>query len=230
MIRVILIDIDNTLLDFDAYVRHSMKKGFEKYQLKPYEEGMYAVFRQINTGLWKQIEKGEITFHDLEMTRWNKIFDALGIDFDGVRFERFFRRELFDNAIPMPGALQALAYLKERFLLCVASNGPLEQQLNRLRVGGMLDYFTHTFISEQVGASKPTEEFYGYCLSVINQHSDTPILPEEVVMIGDSVSADMAGGRQNGLKTCWFTPDVSAQKPPEADFVLAGWDKITELF
>ena len=84
------------------------------------------------------------------------ISEALGIDADGVKFEAYFRDCLFDSAIPVEGALSLLEYLKKKHVLCAASNGPYRQQVNRLKVGGMLPYFSDLFISEEIGAEKPS--------------------------------------------------------------------------
>ena len=48
MIRAVFFDIDNTLLDFDAYVKESMRTGFEKFGLPPFKEEMFAVFLREN--------------------------------------------------------------------------------------------------------------------------------------------------------------------------------------
>ena len=77
MIRVIFLDVDNTLLSFTGYVKQTMKEGFAHYGLKPYEESMYAVFEKINNGLWQKIEKRELTLEELMKIRWNTIFAAL---------------------------------------------------------------------------------------------------------------------------------------------------------
>ena len=61
MIKALFIDIDNTLLDFDGYVREAMKNGFRRFGLKPDTEEMFPVFRRINTELWQKIESGELT-------------------------------------------------------------------------------------------------------------------------------------------------------------------------
>ena len=66
-IKVIFIDIDNTLLDFDEYVKETMKNGFKHFSLKEYQPYMYDIFTQENNKLWLQIEKGELTFQELEM-------------------------------------------------------------------------------------------------------------------------------------------------------------------
>ena len=104
MIKAVFLDIDNTLLDFDAYVKESMRMGFEKFHLKPYEDWMYPVFMKINKEMWEGIERGSLTFERLLQIRWNTVFQELGIDFDGCRFETYFREKLCDSAIPVEGA------------------------------------------------------------------------------------------------------------------------------
>lgn len=204
MIKAILLDIDNTLLDFDAYVQQAMKDGFAKYNLGTFDDHVYAVFKRINTDLWHRIELGTLTYQELLKTRWNTVFEALGITFDGVEFERYFKGRLFDNAIPIDGAMELLHYLKDQYIVCAASNGPYGQQVNRLTIAGMLPYFHHLFISEQIGVSKPDRAFFTHCLEVINTNLTEPVLPSEVLMIGDSLTSDMQGAIDSGMHTCYF--------------------------
>ena len=71
MIKVVLFDIDNTLLDFDAYVRNSMKDGFRMFNLGPYEESMFLVFEKINTEMWRRIGESSLTYEELFKPHWN---------------------------------------------------------------------------------------------------------------------------------------------------------------
>ena len=71
---------------------------------------------------------------------------------------QYFRGKLFFSAVPEPGAVELLEYLSRRYRLCIASNGPYEQQINRLRLGNMYD-FSHFFVSSQIGAQKPSAAF-----------------------------------------------------------------------
>ena len=105
MIKAVLLDIDNTLFSFDGYVQYSMKHGFEKYGLRLFEDWMPSVFHRINNELWGRIEKGTLTFEELGKIRWNLVFRELGIVFDGVVFEQYFRKELFWSAIPEDGEI-----------------------------------------------------------------------------------------------------------------------------
>ncbi len=212
MIKAVFIDIDNTLLSFTEYVRSSMRDGFAELGIARYTEEMFEVFTRINDGLWRRIEAGTLTLEELKKIRWNMIFAELGIDYDGVAFERYFRERLNYNAIPENGAYEMLEYLAKKYTLCTASNGPYDQQINRLRVGNMLGYFKHHFISSKIGAQKPAKDFFDACFYELRCSGMPDILPEETMIIGDSLTSDMAGGRTYGMKTCFYT-----KKPCDAD-------------
>lgn len=228
-IKAVFIDIDNTLLDFDGYVRQTMKDGFEIFSLKHYEPYMYDVFTKINNALWKEIERGELTFAELENIRWNKIFEALGIDFDGTVFEDYFRKALNESAIPENGAYELLKYLSEKYIVCAASNGPFLQQTHRLELADMAKYFDYIFISEQVGVSKPSHGFFDYAFSRLNKENGKPMLPHETIIIGDSLSSDIAGGKDYGMKTCYYNKNRCSVSPETADFVISELADIMEI-
>lgn len=228
MIKAILIDIDNTLLDFDAYVKDSMKNGFDKFGLGTYKDSDYDTFTVVNNCLWHEIEEGTLTFEELKRIRWNKVFDALGISFDGIAFETYFREYLNESAIPVKGAKELLEHLKEKgYILCAASNGPFDQQCNRLKIGGMYEYFTHFFISEKVGFSKPASEYFQVCFNEINKQF--PVKKDEIMMIGDSLSADISGAYDFGMKSCFFNIKHKAVSAENADFTVESLDEIKNI-
>jgi FMN phosphatase YigB (HAD superfamily) len=167
--EVILLDIDGTILDFAACVKEIMQSGFKKFGLPAYEPWMFDVFIEINEQLWKQLERKEITFQELIAVRWNRILDALGMDFDGPVMEQYFRQNLMSSAIPVKGAGELLRTLSGRFELGMASNGPYEQQRNRLSVAGFADFFTYFFVSQRVGYSKPDPRFFEAAINGINE-------------------------------------------------------------
>lgn len=221
MIKVVFIDIDDTLLSFSGYVKQAMKDGFKKYGFREYDETMYQTFNEVNSGLWRQIEDGTLTFSELKKIRWNMVFKELDIDFDGEEFEAYFREELSHSAIVEPGAKELLEYLSKRYVLCAASNGPHDQQVNRLRIGKLYDFFNYFYISEKVGAQKPSREFFDYCIKDLSENGIKGLLPEEIMIIGDSVSADMLGGKQYGMKTCLYNVNNKySEKALEADYMV----------
>lgn len=220
MIKAVFIDIDNTLLSFTEYVKSSMRNGFAELEIGTYTEDMFDVFTRINDGLWRRIEQGTLTLYELKKIRWNMIFAELGIDYDGVSFETYFRERLNFNAIPEQGAYEMLEYLAPKYTLCTASNGPYDQQINRLRVGNMLGYFKHHFISSKIGAQKPSKEFFAACFNELKRSGMPDILPSETIIIGDSLTSDIAGGREYGTKTCLYTKK-ELRDNKDADYVIS---------
>lgn len=214
MPKVILMDIDDTILSFQGYVREAMESGFETFGIGPFEESMFSVFHEVNNRLWHRLEEGTLSFEELKRIRWNLIFEALGFHADGVKFEEYFRDRLFDSAIPEEGAKELLDYLKGKYILCAASNGPFLQQKNRLRVGGMLDCFDHLFISEEIGSTKPSREFFEVCLQRLNQGRSETFDAKDLMIVGDSLSSDIAGGIGFGMKTLFYNP-TKKEIPPE---------------
>ena len=229
-IRAVFFDVDDTLLSFSGSVRETMKSGFEFFGLPPYRESMFPVFDRINKGLWRQLEEGKMTFEELIAVRWDRIFAELDVSFDGKRFERYFRERLFDSAVLEPGAVETLERLRGKFTLCVASNGPCAQQLNRLRLGGLDGYFSHFFISERLGATKPDAGFFERAFAELRE-SGLDLLPEEALMVGDSRSSDIAGGKAFGMKTCLYAGAVEkeAECTGLADYVISGLGELAGI-
>ena len=225
MIKAVFLDIDNTLLDFDAYVKDAMKTGFKKYGLPEYREDMFDTFTTENAKLWHRIEEGTLTFNELIKIRWNKIFEALGMSFDGVEFETYFRQFLNQSAIPVKGAINLLKHLEGKYTICAASNGPYDQQINRLKIGNMHQYFSHFFISEKIGASKPAKEFFDYCFDELGKD----FLPSEIMIIGDSLSSDMEGGISNGLMTCFYDRSGKGTKNKNVDYIVTSLEEIKNI-
>ena len=239
-LKVIFIDIDNTLLDFDAYVRESLKSGMIHYGLGNYSEDVYRTFTRINNRLWQDLEKDIITFDHIKAERFNIIFKELGISFDGPTFEDYFREFLNESAIPVDGAYDLLRSLHGKYIICAASNGPGFQQRHRLDIAGMTKYFDHIFVSEDLGVSKPTKEFFDKCLEVINNSADSGPIPytgPDCCIIGDSLTADISGGRQYGMTAILFNKnneDYSAQIKASPinnpDYVCNRLTEISKLF
>lgn len=231
MIRAVLMDIDDTLLDFGASVREAIRTGFARYGLGECTDETLAVFHRVSGELWRALEQGSLTYEQLLEIRWNGVFDALGISFDGRLFERFFVDYLFDSAIPIAGAEEILSYLRTRCILCASSNAPYDQQINRLRRSGMLDSFDHLFISEKLGVSKPSRAFFDCCMAELNRDlpGNAAIQPREVLVVGDSLSSDMKGGINSGMQTCLFDPNGQGTRGMAVDYVIASLDGLREI-
>ncbi|MBR3768662.1 MAG: YjjG family noncanonical pyrimidine nucleotidase [Clostridia bacterium] len=198
VIKAVLIDIDNTILDFNKSAEISIINTAKHYGII-LPEDYFEVFLRVNDLLWKKLENGEIIKQDIYNNRFNMIFGELGISFDGPLFEEAFRKEMRNTAIPVEGAKELLSYLSEKYAVYTASNASRLQQETRLKKNGFDKYISGMFTSEELGFQKPAKEFFALCCEAIY-----PITPSEIIVIGDSVDADIIGAKNFGLKTIWF--------------------------
>ena len=219
-IKAIFIDIDNTLIDFNRCALWSMQKAFEDKGLD-FEASMFDTFRAVNDKLWLEIEKGRLTKEELYACRWNMIFAVLGIRENGVEFENIFYSYLTESAEPVDGADDLLEYLSRKYIVCAASNASYDQQIKRLDSAGMSKYLDKIFISEKIEYSKPQAEFFRRCFEEI-----APILPEQTVMIGDSLTADIEGGKCCGMKTCWYDHSGTGESVSLPDITVTSLEDI----
>ena len=222
MIKAIFIDIDGTLLDFEACVEESMRLGLIERGVD-YKAEMLETFHSINDGLWRDLEQGKLTFERLLEIRWATVFAELGIELDGPEFEKYFRARLHKSAIPMSGSYEMLEYLSEKYRLFAASNGPHEQQVERLRKADMLKYFEEVFTSGLIGAEKPSADFFTYCFEKAGD-----IKPEESIMLGDSLTSDMKGGNAFGMETIWLNLK-NEEKPDYIDREIKFLDEVKDI-
>lgn len=224
MIKAILLDVDNTLIDFNKSAEWSIRKCFEEYNLRFTDEIM-PTFHRINDMVWHRLEKGELTKPELHRIRWQTIFNELGIKEDGPTFEQKFMEYVPQAGIPVDGAKKLLEYLSENYIICYASNSSKGQQDIKLTKADMLKYAKHLFISDEIGFAKPAKEFFDACMERLNN-----ISKEEVMLIGDSLTADIAGGVNYGIKTVWFNfKKESIPKDIKADYIVNDLSEIKQI-
>lgn len=230
MIKVVFMDIDDTIFDFSAYVKKTMRDGFEKYGIPSYSDEIFSVFNDVNNKLWRSVEQRKLTIPELNSICWNEFFKEIGVSFDSRIFEEYFCKELHRSAIFEPNALELIKYLDRKYVMCVASNAPYEQQMNRLKAGGIDSFFSHAFISSTIGAKKPDKAFFDHCFRELRKAGHENLMPEETIIIGDSVTSDIDGGRNYGMKTCLYMRGQrgdSAYK--KADYIVSDLADIMKI-
>lgn len=200
MLKLILFDIDDTLLDFTACSRESTRLACKSMGV-PFSDTLFSAFLRINPVLWREIEQGKRTKEALYAERWNLIFEAVGMKVDGPKFELLFHDFLAESAEKVPGALETVQALAKWYPLGAASNGWSGQQRRRMEKSGLAPYFSHWFFSEDIGAAKPSRAFFDAVMKEL-----PGISPEEILLVGDSLTADISGAKQYGIRTCWFNP------------------------
>lgn len=205
--KVLLFDVDNTLLDFDANEEESFKSMMNEMG-EVWSEAIYETYKTLNTDLWKRIEKNEITVKEGVNRRFADLMEIYGKTVDGTLWETTYRKYLNQGIQEIPDVHQVLGRLQEEgYELYVITNGVTETQESRMARSGLDRYFRAAFISGRIGAGKPSREFFDY----VKEH--VPGFQEkEALVIGDSLSSDIKGGIDAGIPTCWFTRATDAAR------------------
>ena len=209
MIKNILFDLDNTLFDFYASEKKALKKTLISLGLEP-DEFMLKRYSEINDAHWKRLEKGELTRSEVKIGRYRQLFDEFGINASPEETTAYYEIKLSEEGDLMEGALELLKYLQGKYRLYVVSNGTLICQQGRMKNTGITEFFNDHFISQQIGFEKPQKEFFDYCFNHIQGFKK-----DETVIVGDSISADIIGGKNAGIKTVWFNPDGAKSDLPD---------------
>lgn len=216
MIKAVLLDVDNTLLDFDKCADDSIKSACKEVGLK-YSHDLFLTFTEVNNSLWKRIEKNQLTKEELHRIRWQTIFDKSGIDGDGLDFEKRFKEHLSNSSVPVEGAKELVCYLHNKnYYLATASNAAHNQQVKRLTGAGIAQYVNAFFTSYEIGIEKPNKGFFDFCLKNLPTENK-----DEIIIIGDSLTADISGGINCGIKTCFFNKNhASIPENVKIDYVV----------
>lgn len=214
MTKVIVFDVDDTLLDFTACSKIAVKTACEKSHV-PYSDVLYDTFLQCNDVFWSQIERGELTLAQLWKIRWKTIFSQIGIDADGSSFEVLFHSSLDETHETVPAVSDVLAALSKSYLLFAASNGRQHQQEHRLHLAGLDGYFSGIITSEKAGVNKPDARFFEALYDMILS-ADPSVSKSDVLMVGDSLRSDIQGAQSFGFKT-WYVKE----KPIDGLLTLA---------
>lgn len=223
MYQNILLDLDDTILDFGASETFAFQKVAENLGVA-YDSTLLSDYKEYNQSLWLQIEKNTLSKADLIDQRFPGFFSRYGLkNLSGRELDEQFRAYLADGGHLIPGARQLLIDLKASGRnIYAASNGIYQTQINRLEQTGLLSYFDDLFISEKIGYNKPHVGFFDYAFHAIGLEAKHSSL-----MVGDSLTSDIKGANAAGLPVAWFNPKgLSAEAELTIDYDISALEDL----
>lgn len=222
--RTILLDADDTLLDFQKAEAQGIREAFSIHRL-PYSEEILKLYSSVNKKCWEEFELGLLTKPQLLWERFRRLFALLHINADAQQVCRTYEEELGKGAFLTDGAYETCRILSQHCRLSIVTNGVAKIQYSRLSKSGLDRFITDVFISEEIGHQKPQKAYFDKVFEDLGNP-----LKEELLLVGDSLSADMRGGTEAGIDTCWYNPHKK-EKPEnmKISYVIDDIRKLPEL-
>jgi 2-haloacid dehalogenase len=220
----VLLDLDGTLLDYDRAEREAVRRTLSGAGL-PADDAMVDRYREVNARHWSALERGTTTAVRLRTERWAELIGATvpdrADDIDLAALASAYVANLASGAYLLPDAPEVVAELAGTHRIAYITNGLADVQRPRLAASELADLGEVLIISDEVGAAKPAAAIFEAALAAMGEPD-----PSAVTMVGDSLSADIAGGRAAGMPTVWV---ASAQQPSPTDPALCPDHRIAAI-
>ena len=198
--QYLLIDNDNTLMDFNAAEAKALIDVLTSYGL-PTDAATVQAYHEINDALWKALERGETTQPLLKVERFRQLLKRLNReDIDPAVMGAAYAANLGNHADLLPGAEDFIRALHGKVRMALVSNGVSAIQRSRLAKCPLTPLFDAIVISEEVGAAKPDPKLLHVAMDLLGCTDKS-----QAVMIGDSLTADIPAAVNAGVDSIFFS-------------------------
>ena len=216
MIRFLLLDLDDTILDFHKAEKIALSKTLQEFDVEP-TDAVCARYSQINRQFWERLERKELTREQVLVGRFAAFLAEQGkADADAAKCADRYAYYLGIGHYFIPGAREALERLAQSYRLFLVSNGTASVQSGRLKSADISGFFEGIFISQELGVDKPDKAFFEKAFARIPDFD-----PRQAMIVGDSLTSDIRGGKNAGILTCWVNPRGEAGRPDiTPDYVI----------
>ena len=223
MIEFLFLDLDDTILDFKTAERVAIGKTIRQFGVEPTEEILQR-YHRINKWHWEQLELGKLTRQEVLENRFGVLFEFLGKEVDTAACARAYEKNLSQGHWFLPGAEEAVDRLHKKYRLFLASNGTASVQKGRMTSANLYRFFETVFVSQEIGHNKPAKAYFDGCFARIPGFD-----PERAMIVGDSLTSDIRGGINAGIKTVWVNPEHSPCGDIRPDYEIEALAKLEDL-
>jgi HAD superfamily (subfamily IA) hydrolase, TIGR02254 len=199
----ILWDVDGTLLDFKAAEKAAVQALFREFGLGECTDEMVRHYSRINEVFWERLERNELTKPQILVGRFEQFFTEVGVPASlAPAFNERYQLALGDTIVYRDDSLNIVRSLKGKVKQYAVSNGTVAAQTKKLEQSKFGELMDGVFLSEKLGAEKPNKAFFERVFEAIR-----PEDPSQVMIVGDSLTSDIQGGMNAGIRTCWYDPE-----------------------
>ena len=233
-ISFLLVDWDNTLVDFDAS-RQLAEGKCARFFIRRLnlDKGLFDRILEKYRKVSSAYDKAHI--YDRELY-WNETFDSLGIRLNPEITKEailYYWDIIAQECEIYEGVIETLSFLKsENVTVSVIgdSDGIPSNKKKRIEMKRELSqYFDSIFVAgEDVQQTKPHPQIFRYALSKLNAEA------EQTAMVGDKYFTDLYGAKLVGIRTVWLKPSghVGEKEREESfrpDFTVTSFPQILNV-
>ena len=219
----VLFDADNTLFDFDRAEHHALQLALAACSI-PCTSETEARYVAINSALWAMLDRGEASREWLVVERFARLTKELGVEADPAMLNRTYLEKLGEQSFLLPGAEAVCRALRQSCTLAILTNGVAAAQRGRFERSPLASLIPHLFISEEVGASKPSPAFFRPVLDALGISH-----PSRALMVGDNLISDIGGAAAMGLDTAWYNPRRLPSATPAPTWEITALEELLPL-
>lgn len=230
MIKVVLWDIDGTLLNFTKAENYAMKKCFAVLDMGVCTDEMVERYAAINIKYWERLERNEISKQEVLIGRFLEFFETEGLPKEKAEpFNEEYQLRLGDKVFFNDNAKMLVESLQARGMIqAAATNGTVAAQRRKLAASGFDKLFDAVMISDEIGVQKPNAGFFEYTFDVLSRFGT--FQKDEIMIVGDSLTSDMQGGNNAGIVCCWYNPEgLQNTKGLRIDYEIKNLEELHEI-
>ena len=204
---VLLCDADNTIFDFEKAEEYAFELTLRQMGI---EGGLslLGTYSAINQALWKLLEQGGITQKVLRVRRFEQFLEVIGrTDINAQEMATVYADNLGMQSVPLDGAIEAVERWSKILPVIIVTNGISRIQHGRMNGSPVKQYIAGMVISEEVGVAKPDPKMLYMGMEMTGVADKTRAL-----MLGDSLSSDIAAAANAQVDACWFNPKGAENK------------------
>ncbi len=221
---IVLLDADETVFDFKKAEAHSFKQMLESFDIE-YTDERLALYSGMNLKMWKALERGEVTREKLKTLRFELFFNEIGVSgIDCVEVNDRYLTNLSNSTFMIEGAPEFVKELHKYCKIYLATNGLTKAQTGRFSQSAVKDFIDGVFISEQIGFAKPDKAYFDFIFESLKIEDKS-----RVIMLGDSLTSDMQGGKNAGITTCRYSRNGEILDSPLCDYQITDYDEFFDI-
>lgn len=212
-----MLDADQTILDFKRSEADALHRALAGCGVECTPE-IHMAYHKINDELWKALEVGTVTRERLKGLRFERLAEQFGLS--GVQdMAAGYVKWLSKCAYFLPGAEAFLEKACKLADIAIVTNGITTVQQGRLGLLGIERFAKAVVISDACGISKPDRRLADIALEKLGCTDNRLAL-----VVGDSLSADIALGINANIDTC-----LMFDKSDKATYCANGYSEVLAL-